>query len=98
MARGKRVRSATKKVPAIAITLGNSPFAFLIGSSLTRNKTDARVKKRMVEVRDTRSARNFHEASFPGAGLLMTKALFVDFEQHDKQEKRGWHNSGDHIQ
>ncbi len=68
LARGKKGRRATKKVPAIAITLGKIPLAFLMGSSLMRNKIDTRPKKRMVDERDTASARNFHDTGpFPGA-------------------------------
>ena len=59
---GKRVTIATKKVPAIAITLGKIRLAFSTGSSLTRNKTVKRPRKQMVEDLDTTSPRNLQDA------------------------------------
>src|SRR4030095_13635563 len=64
-ARGKKVTRVIKKVPAIAITRGKIPFAFLMGSSLTRNKTDCRPKKQRVEDRDSKLATNVRAASLP---------------------------------
>ena len=59
---GKRVTRATKKVPAIAITLGKIRLAFSTGSSLTMNKTVNRPRKQMVEDLDTTSPRNLQDA------------------------------------
>jgi hypothetical protein len=69
------VTSAIEKVPAIAKTLGNIPLAFLIGSSLMMNKIVRRPKNRMVEDRDTTSAKNFHDpAASPDAWPLTINA------------------------
>ena len=74
-ARGKIVTRVIEKVPATARTLGNIPLAFLIGSSLMMNKIVSSPKNRMVEERDTTSAKNFHDdAVAPEAWLLTINA------------------------
>ena len=62
LALGKRVTRATKKVPAIAMTLGKIRFAFSTGSSLTRNNTVKRPRKPIVEDLDTTSPINLQDA------------------------------------
>jgi hypothetical protein len=61
-ARGKRVTSATKKVPVIASTRGKILLALSTGSSLMKNKIVIKARKQIVEHLDTASTANFHDA------------------------------------
>ena len=74
LARGKRVTRVIVKVPTIAKALGSNPFAFWIGSSLTMNKIVSRPRNRMVEDRDTTSAKNLHDDPASNAWRLSINA------------------------
>jgi hypothetical protein len=62
LARGKKVTRDMKNVPAIAIILGTIPLAFSIGSSLMRNRTDIKPRKKMMDDLDTTSVRNLRNS------------------------------------